>query len=510
MKKSTLIAALATIVILSSCANNEGAAAPMSFPKGFMWGVTTDSEQSEGWDTQNDWYIWEQMGDTPIVGAADNSYALYDEDSAEVRSLSLNTMNITVEWARIVPDRPPDIYAPLTGADVSPAAVQHYIDVVQSLIRHGITPVITLTMYTLPQWVDNPRDCHNGITSTSLCGWTSTQTAYAFGNYARFMAQQFSQTVKYWITENEPNAYLLTGYVLGRYTPGFLTFQFTAPTLPFGATVVDVYRNEINGHALAYHAIHDVEPGAMVSVAVNSIMSEPVPGKPETIAAARAFDHAYNLLYPDAVTGGVFDNGLTGTTFTEVHPDWAHTIDFLAMTYYGHDYVITAPPGLFSPINAIPCDSAIKEVIPPEILGCPSGNPPEPAGLTAMLLEFWNRYHLPIMIVENGSGSADPMAKTRYIVQNLMAVHNAISEGVKVFCYTYWTLNYDYEWTSGYYQNFGLFYVDDFSMATSGTSLIPVTGTDFTRTPIHPASDVYAAIAAADGISPTIIDRYGQ
>ncbi len=321
MKKGIMISALALllgITTIMSCSNSNGT---KTFPKGFLWGVSTAAEQSEGGITNNDWYVWEQMGKTPPVGLADNFYNLYAQDFAN----------------------------------------------------------------------------------------------------------------------------------------------------------------------------------------------------------AQAMNHAYNLTILDALTSGKFDNGLTGTTNISYYPSWAHTLDYIGVNYYNNDYVVSAP-NILSPINAIPCDETINAYASGILasFGCPyttdsSGtqvlsSPSETQGLTNILVEYAQRYHLPMLVTENGYSGGDPVEKAKYIVQNIMAVKNAINHGADMLGYMYWTLNYDYEWTLGYAQNFGLFYVDDFTSCTTPfCGLIPsMTTTGFTRTPVQPAVDVYSAIAAANDVTPTIIDQYGH
>lgn len=517
MKRSliSLTILLFGLNIIISCSSSKSST--KSFPKGFLWGVSTAAEQSEGGITNNDWYVWEQMGKTPRVGLADNFYNLYDQDFTNVQNMHLNAFRLTFEWSRIVPNKPANIYAPLTTSDVDMTEVQHYKDVIASLESHHLTPVVTLIHYTMPIWVDNPQaafdETANTFTDGSLGGWTNTETAYAFANYARFMAQQFSSTVKYWLTENEPIPDTLTGYVLGQYPPGYMNLSYlTATTMPFSASVVTVIKNMILGHVLAYRAIHEVEPDAMVSIAKNSISAIAIPGNAQSEQAAKAFDHAYNLLFLDAVTKGIFDDGLTGTTYISSYPQWANALDYIGVNYYSNDYVVPAPRGILVPINAIPCDPTIGAYIPLSALGCPAQNPPEPQGLTNILVEYASRYHLPMLITENGYGGSDPVEKTKFIVQNIIAVKNAINQGADMIGYMYWTLDYDYEWTSGYAQNFGLFYVDDFTSCTKPEcGLIPsTTTTGFTRTAVQPAVDVYSAIAAANDITSTIINQYGK
>ncbi|MGC8578561.1 MAG: glycoside hydrolase family 1 protein [bacterium] len=509
-----LIVLLFGISAVVSCSSSKSST--KTFPKGFLWGVSTAAEQSEGGITNNDWYIWEQMGKTPPVGLADNFYNLYAKDFDNAQAMHLNAFRLTFEWSRIVPNKPANIYAPLTPNDVDMTEVQHYKDVIASLESHGLTPVVTLIHYTMPIWADNPAAAYDQTSQTftdgSLGGWTNTATAYAFANYAGFMAQQFSTTVKYWLTENEPIPDTLSGYVVGVFPPGFSNLGYlTATTMPFSASVVSVIKNMIMAHALAYHAIHAADPDAMVSIAKNSIFSTPIPGNARSEQAAKAFDHAYNLTFLDAITSGMFDNGLTGTTNTQYYPEWAHTLDYIGVNYYSNDYIVPAPPGILVPINAIPCDPTIGAFILLSALGCPAQNPSETQGLTNILVEYAQRYHLPMLITENGYGGADPIEKTKYIVQNILAVKNAINQGADMLGYMYWTMDYDYEWTSGYAQNFGLFYVDHFTSCTKPScGLTPTTTTDFTRTPVQPAVEVYSAIAAANDVTQTIIDQYGH
>lgn len=515
-KKSlrALMLPLFVVGIICSCNNTSHGTAPENFPPGFLWGVSTAAEQSEGGITNNDWYIWEQLGRTPQVGLADNFYNLYAVDFTDAQAMHLNAFRLTFEWSRIVPHKPADIYAPLTASDVDMNEVNHYHDVINSLIAHGMTPIVTLTHYTLPQWVDNPSAVFDQTTQTfndgSLGGWTNTATAYAFANYAGFMAQQFSLSVRYWLTENEPMIDVLDGYVTGEFPPGYTNISdLTASTMPFSASARTVIKNLIMGHALAYHAIHAVEPDAKVSFTKNSIFTNAVTGNAASVSAADAFNHAYNLTFLTAVTSGIFDLGLTGTTFTEVHPEWAHTLDYIGVNYNNNEYVMPAP-GILSPINAVPCDPTLGMGIT-IAFHCPAQNPPKTQGLTSILVEYARLYHLPILLTETGFGGITPLEKTAYIVQTAMSVHSAMARGVDMLGYLYWTLDYDYEWTSGYAQYSGLFSVDDFTECTvPSCGLVPTTTTDFTRIPVQPAVDVYSAIAAADSISPVLIDQYGH
>jgi beta-glucosidase/6-phospho-beta-glucosidase/beta-galactosidase len=506
-------------VIAAACPSTSKAPPPpIAFPAHFLWGVSTAAEQSEGGNTGNDWYAFEGMGRVPPVGLADDMYDLYDTDSANAQSIGANAFRLTFEWARLMPQAPADPTNP-TEADLDATAVTHYSAVLGSLAAHGLTPIVTLTHYTLPIWIDNPASYDAGsnvFSDGSPGGWLSTSTATAFAAFAGLMAQEFGSQVTYWITENEPEVDVLAGYLGGVFPPGLTDLSFTATTLPGGVGLTDVLQNMIAGHAAAYKAIKAVEPNAKVSIAHNSITWQPLTQSTADVAAAQRVQFLYDFAFLDAVTTRGFDTSLVGQGPVVQHPEWANTLDFIGLNYYANDYVLYEE-GLLSPLDAVPCNPVFGGASLIMSLGCPATSPPEPAGFTAIISTYQQRYGLPILITENGANSSDPNAKAAYIVQNLLAVHDAIDAGANVIGYSYWTLNEDYEWASGYFQSFGLFAMPGFLAPDGGILELPDggvwspgSGTDFTRTPHHPATDVYWSIADSGVISPALVAEYAS
>ncbi len=504
-------------LLCAACSSSPKGPLPATFPKGFIWSVSTAAEQSEGNLTTNDWYAYEQMGKVPPVGLADDMYDLYDTDFATAQSLGCNAFRLTFEWARFFPTAPADPANP-KASEMDPGAVAHYQAVLASLAAHGLTPLVTLTHYTLPLWVDNPRAYDAGVnafTDNSLGAWTNPQTAVAFAAFAGLMAQTYGSQVTYWLTENEPEVDVLGGYLAGIWPPGFSDLSLTAQALPGDAGMGDVIQNMISGHALAYQAIKAAEPTAKVSLAHNSAAFDPLtPGGPDVAATARVKE-LYDYDYLDAVTSGSFDTSLVGNGPVVQHPEWAHTLDFLGLNYYNHDPVV-ASDGLFSPLNAIPCDPVLEGALPGILqgLGCPSQNLPEAPGFPASLVDYAQRYGLPILVTENGGGQGHGAEKAAYLVRNLLALHDAMDAGANVIGYSYWTLNRDYEWAEGYAQDFGLYDVAGFvgpdgglPIGPDGGKWSPTAATDFTRLPIDPAPAVYATIIDA-GLTPALLAEY--
>ena len=82
---------------------------------------------------------------------------------------------------------------------------------------------------------------------------------------------------------------------------------------------------------------------------------------------------------------------------------------------------------------------------------------------------LYERYHKPIYITENGLSCHDVISldgkvhdpqRTDFIYRYLGGVKRAISEGIPVIGYQYWSLMDNFEWAEGYSPRFGLIYID--------------------------------------------------
>jgi beta-glucosidase len=75
-------------------------------------------------------------------------------------------------------------------------------------------------------------------------------------------------------------------------------------------------------------------------------------------------------------------------------------------------------------------------------------------------LENLKKYNKPIYITENGIADARDEKRAQFIKDHLKWVHKAISEGVDVRGYFYWSLLDNFEWDKGFWPRFGLAEVD--------------------------------------------------
>jgi beta-glucosidase len=67
---------------------------------------------------------------------------------------------------------------------------------------------------------------------------------------------------------------------------------------------------------------------------------------------------------------------------------------------------------------------------------------------------------LPIIVTENGIATADDAQRIRYLAAHLQQVKDALSDGVDVRGYMYWSSFDNFEWAHGYTPTFGLIGID--------------------------------------------------
>ncbi len=120
----------------------------MVFPDGFLWGASTSGYQTEGGGDRTDWWAFEQSGRVPqSSGRACDSWNLWPRDLDLAVELGLNTYRISVEWARIEPEH----------GRFDADALAHYVDVVRGIRARGMSCMVVLWHFTLPDVARPPR-----------------------------------------------------------------------------------------------------------------------------------------------------------------------------------------------------------------------------------------------------------------------------------------------------------------------------------------------------------------
>ena len=482
-----------TTATVSLSFDGTGTAAPLSFPDGFSWGVSTAGFQSEMGtgapsDTNSDWWQWTHdpvnsllfgwKGGLPENGPG--AYVQYPTDVAlATDGVGANAFRMSIEWSRIFPESTQSV--DISGG-VTPEALEaldaladqdevaHYRDVLTAMRAAGLDPLLTVNHFTLPLWINDPAQARLqeifGLTPQSGAGWVSPSTATEFAKYSAYLAWKYGDQVTHWVVLNEPVPSMLTSYYAIPFATNF------PPALVRTDLVAVGLLNEAAAYSASYDLIHQLDPDADVGFALNMYSWRGGdPANPGDQQAAAQFSDFYNRWFPDAVLRGEVDANFDGViTPDEVHPELAGKADFFGVNYYSQGILINfggaSVPGL-PVVKGYPQFSPLINVVAG---GCPATECTDtsqiiyPAGMREVI-DIADSYGVPLWITENGLADADDNQRPSYVVRHLAVINKAIADGVDIRGYTAWALTDNLEWVLGYDPRYGLYSYDPVTLA---------------------------------------------
>jgi len=424
----------------------EAATLDLGFPQGFKWGCATAAYQIEGAAKEDgrgatNWDIFSHTpgkvanGDTGDVAC--DSYHRYAEDTQLLKRLGVSTYRMSLAWSRIFPEG---------RGKPNQKGVDHYNKVVDNLLENGIDPYITMFHWDLPAALPG--------------GWQNRDTAYAFADYAGYMAGKLSDRVKNFMTVNELRCFTDLSHLQGIHAPGL--------KLP-PAGVNQVRHHGVLAHGLAVQAIRaHAKPGIQVGLADNTTMRVPVIETAEHIEAAKKAIREDNAMFLTAIMEGKYlDSYLQGegAAAPKVQSgDMAiisSPLDFVALNIYTPDYVRADPssPKGYTVLPHLPQSPRMASpwlYVGPEVMYWG----------VRYVSELWGPKTL--YISENGCSADDPLTAGRvddsdrvmYLRNYLTHLHRAAAEGYPIKGYFLWSLMDNFEWADGYTKRFGIHYVD--------------------------------------------------
>ena len=468
------------------------AASIRTLPDGFLLGAATAAYQIEGGaheDGRGD-SIWDVFCREPGAvlrgengDVACDHFHRYRDDAALMARLGLDSYRFSVSWARVCPD----------GTTINAKGLDFYQRLVDELLRHGISPWLTLYHWDLPQALEDRG------------GWTSRDTSVRFTDYALAVHDRLGDRVGTWTTLNEPWCSAFLGYTAGIHAPGR-----TDPAAGLAAA-----HHVMLGHGQAVRALRERDATLSLGLTVNLTVADPVdPTDPGDVDAARRIDGQFNRIFLDPLFRGAYPSDvledMAGLGLERVvqQGDLAvisTPIDVLGVNYYQGEAVSHRPPPAPIDVQA----ATTREVRSPYpaadgVHRHPRGLPTtamgwevQPDGLTRLLTRVHEEYAGPagtaIYVTENGAayddvvaedGSVHDTERTEFLRAHLRAVLDAVDAGVPVRGYFYWSLMDNFEWAWGYDKRFGIVRVDY----------------DTQKRTIKDSGRAYAAIIAARGL----------
>lgn len=420
---------------------------PMRFPDDFLWGAATAAYQIEGavktdgrgltnWDVFSHTPGKVANGDTGDVAC--DSYHRYQDDIALLQALGVKAYRFSIAWSRIFPDG---------KGQPNAKGVAYYDRLVDGLLAAGITPHVTLFHWDLPHALPG--------------GWQNRDTAYAFADYAGYMAARLSDRVKQFMTVNELRCFTDLSYMTGGKAPGL--------KLPMGE-VNQVRHHGVLAHGLGVQAIRAAaRPGTLVGIADNPNIYVPAIETTEHIDAVKKAVREENAMFLTAIMeGGYRDTYLAaqGKDAPLVKPGDMKVIgsplDFLSINVYTGNTVRAdaSKPGGYDILPRLPQSPRMASpwlYVSPEVIYW---------GIRA-ISEMWKPKAL--YISENGCSTDDQLApdgrvydadRVMYLRNYITHLQRAAREGLPVKGYFVWSLMDNFEWEDGYTKLFGIHHVD--------------------------------------------------
>jgi beta-galactosidase len=278
------------------------------------------------------------------------------------------------------------------------------------------------------------------------------------------------------------------GYLVGVFPPGLVLAGDRAKNVLFKL---------IEAHVRAYDAIkRSAGSSARVGFAHNMIFPK-TDIRPNLLGnneeATAQFDYCFNRLFLEAVIDGIESRQISmSSRDARVRADWKGRLDFIGLNYYGPAYIFQDElVSIAASWAGGRYNQSLQGATQPHNMLTELGSEIYPGGLYRFLKYLDGRFHLPILITENGISEASdsvvvgnheneaPRAvRAPYIIAHLQQVLHAIQEGVNVIGYTYWTLVDTWEWSDKDRAKYGLFSIDRNSPGAAASSQQPLPRTE--------------------------------
>ncbi|MGM0213062.1 glycoside hydrolase family 1 protein [Enterococcus sp. AZ109] len=423
----------------------------MSFKEGFLWGGATAANQCEGaYDADGkglsvadampggrqrfsvisapefNWEIEPEKYTYPNHVGIDH-YHRFKEDIALFAEMGFKSYRFSIAWSRIFPK----------GDEVTPneKGLEFYDQLIDECLKYGIEPVVTISHYEMPLYL-----------AKEYGGWKNRQVVDFFERYATVLFERYAQKVKYWMTFNEINSAmefpaLSQGLIVATgsedYTNRFQAWhhQFVASAL--AVKIGKSQRSDIQIGCMQIYAplyAFDCNP-------VNQFASQ---------LKQRAFDYFTSDVqvrgyYPTYLKQLLKEYDAEAPKMEEGDEELLreNTVDYIGFSYY-----MSMAINETSAEDSDPAAGNLMEgVRNPFLESSEWGWQIDPLGLRISLNDLWDRYQVPLFIVENGLGAKDEINENGeiiddyridYMQKHIIAMHDAVEDGVDLMGYTPW------------------------------------------------------------------------
>jgi len=424
------------------------------FPEGFLWGGATAANQLEGAYKEGGkgLSVFDVMPFIPkeertglaldgitreeaikaMEGNLEGNYPKqrgidfyhrYKEDIALFAEMGFKTFRLSISWPRIFPN----------GDESEPneEGLAFYDKVFDECLKYGIEPLVTLSHYEMPLHL-----------SVEYGGWANRKLIEFFVTYVKTVFNRYKDKVKYWLTFNEINVMAMSPFIGGGILVGDYKNEKQA--------AFQGLHYQFVASARAVKACHEITPDAMIGCMLARMEAYPETCNPDDIQRALQEDQM-NMFFTDVQVRGYYPNYIfryfeENNIKVQMEPGdeeilAMHPVDFLSFSYYmtmvqSGDETKKQVTGNFM--------SGLKN---PYLETSDWGWQIDPKGLRITLNKLYDRYQVPLFIVENGLGAYDKIEedgsihdpyRIDYLRKHIEQMAEAVKDGVDLMGYTPW------------------------------------------------------------------------
>ncbi|NEM92274.1 glycoside hydrolase family 1 protein [Galbitalea soli] len=365
----------------------------MTFPTEFLVGAATAAHQNEGNNVNSGHWYQENLPGRPAElrsGDAVDMYHRWEADLDLLVELGLNTFRFSLEWSRIEPSE----------GFFSRAEIAHYRAMIEGCFARGVTPVVTVLHFSLPQWFE------------ARGGWLAEGAVELFERYVAAVAPILTD-VPWVVTINEPNLMAIVPVFEKMIAAGIPIRGLPMPDPEYVPSAIAAHRAAVR--ALRAGGV----PRVGLSLAMHDFIAEP--GGEAALQAHRA---AAEDQFLDATEGD----------------------DFVGVQAYTN--LRFGPEGVLPP-----AEDAEKTIVGWEFW---------PNAVVTAVRHAWEYTggRMPVLVTENGIATADDSRRIAYTRAALTGLEGLIAEGVDLRGYVHWTYMDNFEWMGAFGPTFGLVAVD--------------------------------------------------
>ena len=424
----------------------------MSFKKDFLWGGATAANQCEGaFDADGkgpsvadampggkqrfailnsqefDWTIDKEKYGYPNHVGIDH-YHRFKEDIALFAEMGFKAYRFSIAWSRIFP----------LGDEETPneKGLEFYGELIDECLKFGIEPVITLSHYEMPLYL-----------AKEYGGWKNRKIVGFFERYAKVVLESFASKVKYWMTFNEINSALEFPTLSQGLIPSTGSDDFT--------NRFQAWHHQFVASALAVKIGHELREDIQIGCMQIYAPFYPLNAHPQNQFSSQFKERAFDYFTSDVQVRGAYptytnrllqEYDAKAPVMEEGDLDLIknYTVDYIGFSYYMS--MATDEVGEQGESDAA-SGNLMNGVRNPFLKASEWGWQIDPMGLRVSMNDLWDRYQVPLFIVENGLGAKDVKEadgsvkddyRIDYLKEHIKAMHEAVLDGVDLIGYTPW------------------------------------------------------------------------